>query len=208
MKDEPPLNNRYHDQPDRHKYGAAFLEPGVPSTITPMTTQVASPGSDDATARADHVHGLTGVSIASAYNSASNYSSTDIVGNGAYQASAAAGVASIVNPSNYTRLAIAHIRQGVQIFCASGPNHGYFFSEYSFTTDGSTPSSYTTIGYTQGNSNYPTNELAALVASWVEMFYVPAGATLKFNSRFQFYGSTNQIYVSEYSLFNLVSLLN
>lgn len=52
------MDELYHDQPDRHRFGYALLEPPAPSTITPYTAQTASAGDSEAAARANHTHGI------------------------------------------------------------------------------------------------------------------------------------------------------
>lgn len=57
------MDELHHDQPDRHRFGYALLEPPTPSTITPLVTQTGSAGVSEAPARADHTHSITAVTI-------------------------------------------------------------------------------------------------------------------------------------------------
>jgi hypothetical protein len=205
------LTSQYHDQPERHRYGHAFYEPGTPSTITPNTTQAASTGIDDGPARGDHVHGLTGIAVAS-IASDDNYQTTgtDVVGNGAVQTGLTSATLSVVNSATVTRTGLILIQcrpdlQNVGVVV----RQGYVNLQIATTQDGSTPSSFADIGppFALGQVNYPVTSYHYNNLYSHHYIAVGAGLTLKVIVRIRFYGDSADMILAYQALRTTVLIL-
>lgn len=185
--DQEFLNIQYHDQPERHRYGGAFFEPPTPSTITPLATQAATVGTSEAPARGDHTHGITAIPGA-AYSTDSAATGTLYTTTAAYIDGLIGAVFSVVNTSPITKIALISARARLDVYNIAAATKQWFSSIYAaYTTDGSTPSSYSAMSDAMGHP-----AMGALTSDYSHhtgwMFVsVPAGATLKVKTKLYLY---------------------